>query len=363
MKNAIIFLFISLNFTFFTQLEYVNSLEEAFKRANESNKLVFIKCYSANCSHCKKLQEVLEIDSVSNFLSNNFISYKIEAGNAPESDFEFINSNKIFFENVPIMLFFDKNRNFVHYGQPKQEVELVYKALKTALVPFERTSNLKNRYESGERDNILIKRYSKLAQLNNNTQLVNTLALEIYNQFPKEELLTIKSITSCSNYVKSIFNPFFEFWMDNYDKLEQVSPENTLENKQKIFTTILSENLSTQKEKWDLEQIKKAKNYIEITKFHRNPNVFLWLEESNLLIKAKNELEIIKIIESLIETENNNPHLLVYCVETLAQNMMDKSALKKLGEITSNIVKNDTYESEIKSKLLASKALIDKKSK
>lgn len=334
----------------FSQIKYVSSLEDAFSLAQKENKNVLIKYYSENCSHCQKLQQVLEIDSIQQFVNLNFISYKIESEQAPQSDYVFLKKSKIFIENVPALLFFDPQKQFIHLAQPKQEAELVMKALKTALDPFERTSNLAKRYQDGTRDMVTLKRYSKLAQVQKDSAVVNQLANDIYNLFPKEQLLSKNSIVNTAGYVKTIHNGFFRFWMDNYSKLDSVAPDLKKEDKEKVFKDILMDYINAPKTKWDIQEYQKVRSYIQITYLSENPYGFFWEEESQLLVKNGLQEQAFELAEKQINFDKNKQHSFVYEFNVYSNLLTASKELKALVKLMDELFPTIT-DNELKGKM------------
>ncbi|MBI2257573.1 MAG: thioredoxin family protein [Flavobacteriia bacterium] len=313
----------------FSQFEYEKSLDETFNKAKNTNKLVFIKYYSENCSHCKQLQTVLETDSVKTFYQQNFICYRIEFEHASKDDLDFLKKNKLYFENVPYLLFFDSNRQFLHYGNPKQESSAVIKTGKTALDPFERTSNLKNRYQSGERELTMLKRYSKWAQIQKDTSVSNKLGNDIFDLFPKSELNSKQSFIILANYVTSINNGFFKFWIENWAELDKIEFDKTVDKK-KVFHELIMNEINYNKKKWSINDYSKIRKYIEISGLSSNPYSFFWEEESSKLVQFGKEKEALELAFKLMSLDSLKPHNLVYQISYFSHLFTEKENLEKL---------------------------------
>ena len=62
------------------QVVFESSLSEAFKKAKEQNKPVFIEYYNSDCSVCKRLGDLLQSDEeVSTFYNKRFINYAMNS--------------------------------------------------------------------------------------------------------------------------------------------------------------------------------------------------------------------------------------------------------------------------------------------
>ena len=78
------------------QVVFESSLSEAFKKAKEQNKPVFIEYYNSDCSVCKRLGDLLRSDQeVSTFYNKRFISYAMNSNESlSEEDNNFIYQSK-----------------------------------------------------------------------------------------------------------------------------------------------------------------------------------------------------------------------------------------------------------------------------
>ena len=77
--------------------------------------------------------------------------------------------------------------------------------------------------------------------------------------------------------------------MDHFDKLDSISPNFTMEEKRKVFTDILSNDITKNISNWSLEKIQRAKRYIVITGLNSNKNIFTWERELYLLNQSSKD--------------------------------------------------------------------------
>ena len=287
----LLFVFINVS----SQINYEVILDVAFQKAFKENKIVLIKYYSETCSHCKELQKVLENDSLSKFLNENFVFYKIETETSPQSDFNFLMKNKVFIESVPCLLFFDNSRKFIHYGFPKQDVESVLKTLKTALDPIERTSNLAVKYQSGDRDKSTLKRYSKLAQIQKDTAIINLLATLIFYLGNRKGTYFVRwhCTQALLSQLSLLFMNSFGFW-------------------------------------WTIEEFESVKKYIKITKLSENVNGFFWEEETKLLFDKGFETKALTLLNEMLEFEKENSYQMIYLFKIYLSKLKQKQSLVDL---------------------------------
>lgn len=314
MKKYLILSIVFLTFCSFSQIVYQKSIADAFRIARQQNKIVFLKYYAETCSHCQDLQRALDNDSVSTFFNNNFISCKYNAEEFSEADQKFLATYNFNLDQTPIMFFFDNDQKFIHYATPKQEVPSVYNVGKKALSPTDRATYLPLRYRNGERDPIMLKYYSKYTQLMGEDSMTKLIAEDLFTLTPENELLSQSSLVATAKYVKSIDNSFFKFWMDHFDKLDSISPNFTMEEKRKVFTDILSNDITKNISNWSLEKIQRAKRYIVITGLNSNKNIFTWERELYLLNQSSKDVAR-NFLNELISETKDNKYLATYTLD------------------------------------------------
>ncbi|NRA12625.1 MAG: hypothetical protein HRT57_11780 [Crocinitomicaceae bacterium] len=311
------------------QVNYSPSLKDAVVMATKQKKHLYIKYYSETCGHCIKLQEVLEIDSISKYINDNFISYKIDIEKILQSEVNFLSERSIFPTSTPSMLFFNPDLEFIHHAIPNTEASAVMKALSKTFLKGERTSDYKERFLNGEKDLNFLKSYSKLLKLTKDVEINKRVGDSIYEVYPKKNLLTTNSFAVTNTYIKSIDNGFFEFWMDNFSKIDSVAPNTTREKKTGILSRILIDDILYSIEKWDIIELNKASNYYNILNPEKNQHLFTWEYQINLLFKDDRSEDALSIAKSLYLSESDDVNFLLY---------LTKSCLNQASKLSELVV-------------------------
>ena len=223
MKRALFYtVFLILSNTISAQVVFEPSLKEAFKKAKEQNKIVFVEYYNSDCPVCKRLGDLLKRDSlVANYYNKNFINYAMNTnGSLAEDDNVFISEANLHFESVPVLLYFDANKKFLHHSGVNVETEHLINEGRKAKNPDFRTSGLKAKYEKGDRTVKTLYAYCDLLLVNKNETLLKKVSQELFESFKKEELPTKKSYIVLKQVVISTENGFFQYWINNLDNLK-----------------------------------------------------------------------------------------------------------------------------------------------
>lgn len=280
-------------------VRFESDLTTALEKVKKDNKPLFIEYYNENCSICKTLNPIFEDPVMGNFYNTNFVNYRINTANLKKEDSLYIAQSKLKPESVPYFLFFDVDNTLIHCSGAKADAGyLVNTVGKTALNPEERTANLAKKYASGDKSIRTLYAYSNLVQLYKDERMVNRIANDLYDAFPKDQLDSQKSYTVLKNCVFSIDNGFFTYWVTNIEKLKAFDSE------AKVLQNILLKTINSDaKNNWNLAKIKSVKELIEKTELSTNPDAFLWQQEAAVLIKEGREPEAIALFTKMTKDE------------------------------------------------------------
>lgn len=259
------------------QVVFESTLADASAKAKQQNRPVFIEYYNSDCSVCKRLQKLLKSDKdVSEFYNSNYISYGINTYSDLSADeTDLLASANLHFDNVPVLLYFDKDKNFLHYSTGDISAATVIGEANKAVMPTLNAAGLQLKYEAGDRSVRILYAYSNLLVVNKNQSELTKVTQQLFEVFNKEELPTKKSYLILKRVINSSDNGFFQYWINNLEKLvgfETAPHEGTeLSYLTKIILTELSDsNLKS----WDTSKKEKYKSYIKKLKITDNPEVF-----------------------------------------------------------------------------------------
>lgn len=277
MKN--IYLAVLLFTSLFTsaQVVFERSLSDAFKKAKAQNKNVFIEYYNSDCSVCKRLGTLLKEDAeIISYYNSNFINYAINTyDEVSDAEKAFLKTANLHFDSVPVLLYFDKDKNFLHYSSGEINAEAVLNEAKKAALPQFNSLGLRAKYETGDRSIRTLYAYSNLLIVNREDQKLKKVTQDLFESFDKSELSTKKSYLILKRVVKDSDNGFFKFWLDNLDQLNGFeSGENAGTEKSYLSRIVLIELTDPNIKKWGQTKKEKYKNYILKLKIVDDPNVF-----------------------------------------------------------------------------------------
>ena len=278
MKRAFFYiLFLILSGTISAQVVFEPSLKEAFKKAKEQNKIVFIEYYNSDCPVCKRLGDLLKNDSiVAAYYNKNFINYAMDTnGKLAEEDNMFITEANLHFDSVPVLLFFDSNQQFLHHSGVTVDTDHVINEGKKAKHPDFRTSSLKSKYEKGDRTVRTLYAYCDFLLVHKEETMLKKVSQELFDAFKKEELPTKKSYIVLKQVVISTDNGFFQYWINNLDSLKDFETGYKAGTEISYLEKIVLKELNDPTiKKWDTAKKEKYKEYILKLKITDNPEVY-----------------------------------------------------------------------------------------
>ena len=237
---------------------YANNIDQAFARAKAENKPVFIEIYSESCHVCQSFIPVFKEKAVSDFYNRNFLNYKIEV-TSPEFQ-SFLLAQKIFVPSLPLLLYFDQDRNMIHLGVIEAKGEKLVEQGTLALDPTQRASSMKQRFESGEKSNQFLIDYAMFSRVMMDT-IMNRKAMEIYaRQQPESSYTSETNYLAVQKLVMDVENPLGTYFINHlpaYRKLhDPAEVKNVAEN------LIMSSLYSSFGSAYSSDKIKQMRDYM-----------------------------------------------------------------------------------------------------
>ncbi|MDD2987213.1 DUF255 domain-containing protein [Flavobacterium sp.] len=298
------------------QVNFISDLDSAFTKAKKENKLVFIEYYNTQCTICLSIQPFFENKEMADFYNRNFINYKINTKDGLKvKDSLFMAERNLKFSGVPFFLFFDEDKNFIHYSGAKNDLEYLISIGKKAMNPEERTGSLAQKYASGDRTINTLYAYSDLVQLYQNHALSNTISNELFIVYPKQNLGTNQSYLILKNSVFSIDNGFYIYWYENRANLKDFEKGIHKGEEQKVLERILLTSIQKEKENWNLEKIRAVKEMTLALGLSNDRDDFLWEEEAQALLASNHSEEAVTLLKTILDKSKENSYSSLYVTE------------------------------------------------
>lgn len=276
-KSLQFFVLIILSIQTHAQVNFETSLTEAFKKAKEQNKPVFIEYYNSDCSVCMRLGDLLQADEdVASYYNAKFINYAMNSKESlSEEDNSFISKANLHFESVPVLLYFDNNKNFLHHSGVTVKSEFVINEAKKAVLPEYNSSGLKAKYDKGDRSVRTLYAYCDMLLVQKNEVMLKKVGQELFESFNKEELPTYKSYIVLKQVVNSTENGFFQYWINNLENLKDFEKDYKSGTEPIALEKILLKELSNpDRINWSEEKKNVFKDYVLKLKITDNPDSY-----------------------------------------------------------------------------------------
>ncbi len=353
MRTILLLLVFSAQLCCSQSVHFEPSLEVAFKKASLQNKLVFIEYYNSDCPVCKKVEPLFDNPEIATLYNANFINYKLNTKQALTGyELEFLTESGLQFQSVPFFLFFDSDKNFVHYSGVRAEVNYLLEIGKTALKPLARTGSLREKYEKGDRSIRTLYAYANLVQLYQNEKLQNEITATLFAHYPKENLGSEQSYLILKNVVLALDNGFYRYWYENRAKLSGFEKESKAGTELKQLERILLHAFNRpEKQLWTLEQIAEVKEMITTLGLSANPNDFLWETEAQAFYSKKKSAEALLLFKEVLQAAKTNPYASLYITDFFLNLFQDKKELDVVKSALEKLAKTTT-ENDLKATLL-----------
>ena len=314
------------------------SLKGAFNKATQEKKLVFVEYYNAECTVCKKLEPVFIDSTLAKFYNEHFANYKLNTENIKKEDSLFIANAGLRLESVPWFLFFDTDGRLVHYSGTKNDIAFLVDAGRTALQPANRSADLVNKYNSGDRSIKTLYAYSNLLALYKNDSLRAIIADDLFLAFPKQDLGNDKSYLITKNSVTSIENGFFQYWIAHIKEIREREKNNRSAHEINVLGNILQRSInSNERKSWGLGKIRLVKKMILDTELSADPDAFFWEQESTLLVKENLTDQAMALFNRRIASDSDVISSSLYTIDHFLNLFTDKGSLTKIKSVITRL--------------------------
>lgn len=199
------------------EIKFVDcTLDEALKMSQETNKPLFVDCYTSWCGPCKMMaKDVFTNDTVADFFNDNFICIKFDCEKG-----EGITVAKTYgVSGYPTFLLIDNNKQLIHKMVGGTSAETFISNTKKGLDPETSMYGKRKKYESGVYDRSFLMNYFKELQGINDVKGAAEVGHKILSDTKESDLLT-KEIWSVVRYyyISTYGSKWWDFILENSDK-------------------------------------------------------------------------------------------------------------------------------------------------
>lgn len=355
--SIILYILIPFHFTFGQTLKFETSLDKAFQKAEKENKIVFIKYYNDDCTVCKSIEPLFSNPKMMDFYEKNFVSYSINTKNElNQQENHLLLSNSIHLTGVPYFLFFDSQKQFIHYSGAKNDLEYLISIAETAMDEEKRTGSLAQKFTNGDRSIRTLYAYSNLLQIQNKLDKNDEVTNELFKVYPKHNLPTHQSYLILKNNILDIENGFFKFWYQNQDRLIGMEKGSNKGNEKLILENILLKSVqSDRKNHWDLSVLNEVEKMLLKMNITTDPLEFLWEQKLNHYLRENKGSDSKELIHHLLESSSNNILSQLFYLETIVEKKLPLELQEFILEEINILLQNNAMNVEHHAEFLSIK--------
>ena len=207
--------------------------DEALKRANAENKIVFLEAYATWSEPCQLLEKYAFSDlEVANFFNERFLNIRLDMEQYPGIGI----ADKYEVSIYPTLLFIDGNGKIVHRGCGAMDAGELLDLGKEAL-SGNNWEAFNKKFEAGERDGVFMINYLDLMEqgcLN-----AEAFAQKMLSKTSLEGLTRENSFVIMEEFQWDIYSREFKYMMENMQLFEEVLGKERVHDK--IFNTFLAQ--------------------------------------------------------------------------------------------------------------------------
>ncbi len=312
-----IFLFLSSNLLTGQGMEFFHgSIEEALEEAKKENKLIFVDAYTTWCGPCRRMQNnIFPQEEVGDFYNKNFINMKINMETQDGMKFGLDFPVRAY----PTLMFISPEKKLMLKSVGGKKVEDFIELGKKALRSYDKSGNMEEEWNNGNRDYQFVLNYVKA--LINVGKPTNKVALEYIRSNPKiskdEKVVLIYEATSeCDSKLFELMTEKknFKIVKDIYDEKEwsdkiYYSCLKTVDKSFEYDVEELKEEALEKMKKHCKKRYKEFKTKISLIESKKSNNIEEYAKNSKQYFKliedSKNRLEFIEEICRNFPNEKN----------------------------------------------------------
>jgi len=194
-------------------IEFMHNLDEAFTKAKEEDKMVFIDFYTSWCGPCKKLsKDVFTTKEAGDFFNKNFINCKIQCDDKGIGE-ELAKKYNI--AAYPTLMFLNKNGELVQSMAGAPGVNGLIGVANIALNPERNLLSITRVWDEGNREEEFVRKYFGSLKGARQGHKANKDFIEYFNALSDDNKTSKKIFELIQLVGAAPFSPVFTFIEDN----------------------------------------------------------------------------------------------------------------------------------------------------
>lgn len=311
---------------------YEGNYQDAFEKASEEDRLVFVDAFAVWCGPCKRMaKQVFPKEEVGSFFNANFVNLKIDMEKGQGLDFRKTYPVSAF----PTFFFIDGSGKVVHKYKGGRDVKGFLNEAKIALSKFDNTAKYVKLYDEGNRDYETVYKY--IVSLNR----AGKSSLKIANEYLKSQ-----DNLSTDNNVRLIYESCTEVDSKVFDMLiGQKKKAQKIFGKEAFEAKIVAAASKTFEKSLDFESQSLEEQALDAVKKHAKSSSKAFAIECELE-KARRKRDAKSYVSNANKyykqvISNKEKQEIGLVTELLKMFDKDPSALNLASEIATNVASNN----------------------
>ena len=298
------------------QVKWESSLAEAFRKAAEQDRTVFVEFYSPGCPYCQRIAPFFGEKAVADLYNGAFVNYALNV--ETEEAREFVEKAGLEVYAIPYFLFFRPDTTLVHAREVSADLNSVLQPGRMVVAKTYTGENYARRFEAGERSENFLMHYALFSRVRKDTVTNRKVLDALWEVYPADQRTSPTSWAVVKKVMTDAQNRFAGFWLENWRAASayESSTENVKAAFLRIFhgTVLSREAAGFTAGEWRAWREKFAPVVGEQTAL-----ALTWTNEIHAYFKVQNTGAALELARRVAADFQNDAAVLTYLAQVIEQ--------------------------------------------
>lgn len=195
------------------QVNWEKSLKDAFDKARQQDKVLFVEFYSPGCPYCRQIAPFFKEKAVADLYNAAFVNYQLNVETDEARGFAERTGLDVY--GIPYFLFFRADSTLVHAREVSAELNSVLQPGKMVIEKTYTGENYARRFEAGERSENFLTLYALFSRVKKDTLTNRKIINALWETYPEEKKNSRTSWIILKKALMDARNGFTDYWLAN----------------------------------------------------------------------------------------------------------------------------------------------------
>ncbi len=323
MKYIIILLFLSFP-AGAQQLKWEKNLKDAFLKARQQDKVLFVEFYSPGCPYCQRIAPFFKEKAVADLYNTAFINYQLNV--ETDEAREFTERMNLDVYGIPYFLFFRADSTLVHAREVSAELNSVLQPGKMVTEKTYTGENYARRFGAGERSENFLTHYALFSRVKKDTLTNRRIIDALWESYPVEKRNSRTSWIILKKALMDAQNGFADYWLANASQAAEYETGQAQANVESAFSRIFYGTLFGREAKsFSAAQWKALREKFTPVLGEKETQGLTWEKEMLAHLREGHTAEAVRVGEQAARYSVSDAAGLTYLARVLENNCNEKA--------------------------------------